>query len=384
MRILELVLAPTIGGAHTLAGHLATDWRAEGHEVDFLALDAPSMPAESVHLEDIFGATLAIARKGQHARFPIQQVSRLLGLLQYLKGHPPDVIHAHSLVPNLYGRIAALLQMRRIPVVITLHAAAWSDYPKYLVRVAENLLSPYTSAVVAVSAEIAAEHKRVFRRRVHNVVVIPNGVALPLMDCKAQAGRAPTKFLATSRISRIKDIATMIRGFDAFATSVEDVELVVAGPFDEPGYRTEILGLHQSLVNRDKIRLIGPRVDVASLIDWADAFVHTARWEGHPLSILEAAASGLPIVAAAIPGIQACIGPNAEYFQPGSHTDLSAALIRLHYDWPAVSSRARSLAPEIQTRFAMTTCARRYLELFSRVVQRRSLDLDLLGGGVTR
>jgi glycosyltransferase involved in cell wall biosynthesis len=368
MRILELILAPIEGGAHTLVDGLVRQWRSQGHEVDVLALDPAPTAIAARRSRELFGFDVPIVRPKTRLmnRFPIKQGSRLVGLRQAIASGNYDVIHAHCMQPNIYSRLAAVWNAGYPPVVVTMHSPEDADYQATRARVAERALANRTSAVIAVSNETANDYRRMFPAAASKVVVIPNGLPRNVTR-RTSFARSPTRFIALSRIHPQKDILTMIRGFDMFlGRSNVEGELAIAGGFDDPGYEDEVISKHTALANAARIKFLGSRSDVVELLDGSDVFVHTASREAHSVAILEAAAAALPIVASDLPAIRASLGSGAVYFRPGDAEALADALQRVTQRWPERTRLAESLAKDIVLRYSMQACAEAHLTVLER------------------
>jgi glycosyltransferase involved in cell wall biosynthesis len=233
------------------------------------------------------------------------------------------------------------------------------------------MLAGRTSAVIAVSAQTAREYGDMFAATAPKLVVIPNGIPRAVAPRIGFAAE-PTRFLALSRIHPQKDIETMIRGFDRFlAESSVSAELAIAGAFDVSDYETKVRLVHRDLAFRDRIRFLGSRNDVLDLLANSDVFVHTALFEAHSISILEAAAGALPIVASDLPSIRESIGSRAEYFRPGDAEGLSDALHRTVGSWPAPAQVAHELARVVNSRYSMLACANAHLEVIGAAARSR-------------
>ena len=84
----------------------------------------------------------------------------------------------------------------------------------------------------------------------------------------------------------------------------------------------------------DRVRLVGERRDVPELLAGADVFVLSSASEGMPVSVLEAMAAGLPVVASRVGGVPELVvdGETGLLVEPGDPDELAAALGRLLAD----------------------------------------------------
>jgi len=372
MRILELIIAPIEGGAHTLVASLTRQWRSQGHDVDVLALDPAPTALGATRSLELFGFDVPVLRSTRRLsdRFPLKQSLRLVCLRKAVARGHYDVIQAHCMQPNIYSRVASLGTTWFPPIVVTMHSPN-GDYGVVRTRIAERLLLNRAAAVITVSDGTADGFRDMFPNAAPKVVVIPNGMPREVTRRSAFAS-VPTRFLALSRVHPQKDIVTMIRGFDHFLRSPSVVgELAIAGGFDNPAYEAEVASTHRALASRDRIRFLGSRSDVVELLAASDVFVHTATSEAHSIAILEAAAAALPIVSSDLPSIRESIGSTAEYFPPGDAEGLARALQHVTEQWPQRTRLAVGLAEEVVSRYSMQACGEAHLAVLARAADER-------------
>jgi glycosyltransferase involved in cell wall biosynthesis len=106
-------------------------------------------------------------------------------------------------------------------------------------------------------------------------------------------------WLAVGRLAEAKGYGDMVAAFAMAVRDHPDARLLIAGVGSleqEIRAETRRLGIEAS------VRLLGLRSDVPALMQAADGFVMTSRWEGLPMVLLEAGASGLPVVATDVGG----------------------------------------------------------------------------------
>lgn len=369
MRIAQVVIAPLVGGAHSLVGALATAWREQGHAVDILAIDAaPSEESERVAAA-LFSGNVPVINT--HTRTPVKQINRILRLRRAVQMGRYDVVQTHTLIPNAYGRLA--FPRGRPPTVITIHSLG-SDYISFRATVAERLLAKSARRVVAVSVDAAAAYARAAGVPLNRVTVIPNGMTWK-PTVRERAEELPRVFLSTARLSPEKDIVTMLRGFDAFLGETHlEARLWIAGPSEDADYRRRVDAVRASLPHADSIEFLGARADVAHLLSQADVFVQTSLRETHSIALIEAAASGVPIVAssAAYAGLSPVVAEMSTRhptFEAGDARKFELALIDLLSRWHILRDDARLSSRRIADHFSFESCARAHLNVLESAVR---------------
>lgn len=142
--------------------------------------------------------------------------------------------------------------------------------------------------------------ERVPRDRVH---VIPNGIDLAQYRPRSEA-RPIRRIVMVANLRPEKAHEVLFAAAQVVLRRVPDLELVVAG--DGPR-RAELEALASSLGIGRHVRFLGHCDDVSRLLADCDAFVLTSRSEASPNAVLEAMASGLPVVASRVGGIRELI-----------------------------------------------------------------------------
>lgn len=370
MRILEVILKPAIGGAETLVAALTFEFEAAGHQVEVVALDPPASQEDADTLDVLMRrhvSSFATRRPPRAAR----QIIRAASSIRWLQRHRSDfdVLHAHSLIPNAYVRMAAAATFSRSAVVITLHSATY-DYGSRRVRVAERALSHWTKAIIAVSPALARDYCALVPSLSERVRIVPNGISASV-EARSSHAKLPRLFVATCRLVPTKDIATMLMGFAMYRSLCgRDVKLQIAGPASDEEYARALLALTSKLGLLDVVSFLGPRSDVPELLAGADAFLQTSLAEANSLSVVEAAAAGLPMVVSDLESIRASLGEVPLYFSPGDPHSLASALHSLDASWLSRTRIASAAAPEVAACYSMAACARAYLDVFLTVSQR--------------
>ena len=195
-----------------------------------------------------------------------------------------------------------------------------------------------------------------------NVVCVPNPVRLGA----APALRAPRNVvLFLGRIEDAKGTPELLRAFAALRGSVPGAQLVCAGSgeIEAAARQAEALGIGRA------VRFPG-WVGEAEKRAWlarASVFVLPSHAEGLPMSLLEAMAAGVPVVASAVGGIPDVVkhGVNGLLVAPGDELDLLRAMRRLLRD-PALAARLGAAGREtVRARHAPEQVLERLGEVYA-------------------
>jgi glycosyltransferase involved in cell wall biosynthesis len=321
-RILLLVTLSEVGGAQTYVASLLP------------ALAGPFEVAVAAHGS---GPLAAAARAAgarfielEHVRRPLSPWHDPLGLLELatiVRRERPDIVHVNSAKAAALGRAAAWLT--RVPIrIYTVHGWSYTAHTgasSALYLWAERLLRPMTTVTICVAE---SERRAGLEARTCDeatTVVIHNGVDLGRPTARG-SGAERCRLVTVGRLQAPKDTLTLVRALAELPRGACEAVIVGGGP-DRPAVESEARRLDLESV----VHLAGERNDVPELLAASDVFVLSSRSEGLPLSILEAMAAGLPVVATNVGGVPELVveGETGFLVPPGDPQALAGALERL-------------------------------------------------------
>ena len=307
-----------------------------------------------IRLQDDTGESLeGLADKVVWAPKALPDAVRLVG--RTFDDLGPDVVHAHSSFGGVWARLARIPKQR---IVYTPHCFAFERQdlgriPRALCWAAEATLARRTAVVAGVSPR-ELELARAMRRNQHTAY-IPNVARLPegLVRPHQQINTSLTVVTA-GRVGPQKDPAF----FAAVAAALTA---------HEPRPRVRWLGggdeRSEAALREAGVEVTGwiPRNHVLNQLSSADVYVHTAAWEGAPITVLEAASLGLPIVARRIPAL-AALGLDLLADTPQA---LAGLVLDLHD--PALHEQAIGGSQRLRSRHQPADQERALAELYTRV-----------------
>jgi glycosyltransferase involved in cell wall biosynthesis len=290
MRILQVCSAREIGGGEKHLADLSNSLARRGHDV-FAALipgsplvsDLPTVPAANI-IELTMRNALSLGSAVKLARFA--------------RANKVDLIHAH--VARDYPLAALAAGKANVPLVLTRHVL----FPLSKVH---RLTLRRTARVIAVSRAVADSLRAQNVFEPGKIMVIHNGIDVDRFVRGGDRDRAErTGFLVgmIGHLAPIKGQEEFIRAAAIICERRDDVSFVIAGE-DKSRSGENRAGL-EKLINdltlNEKVRLLGWARDVASLLSTFDLYVSPARSEPFGLSIVEAMAAGVPVIATASEG----------------------------------------------------------------------------------
>jgi glycosyltransferase involved in cell wall biosynthesis len=155
----------------------------------------------------------------------------------------------------------------------------------------------------------------------------------------------------------------------AAAAMLPDVRFLLAGEGPERGALEALAG---ELGVDDRVRFLGHRNDIPQLLAACDVMALPSSFEGLPVSVLEAMASGTAVVASNIGGVDEIVRDNVTglLVEPGDALALAAAIRRL-VDDPAEAARlAEAARTHVAREFSAATMARRVAAVYDDVLAR--------------
>jgi glycosyltransferase involved in cell wall biosynthesis len=363
LRVMYLTTASGVGGAEKQVHDLAVTMHARGWQVTAVSM----LPLADV-FADLPAAGIPTFTLGMtRGRPSLRAVWRLH---RFIRAERPHVLHCHMIHANLLGRLTHLLD--RQPVVIsTMHNQNQGGGWRRLAYRLTDRLSDRTTTVSRMALEAAVSQGLAPRSR---MLLMPNGVDVeayaPDRSARERIRRtlAPNGeflWLAVGRLTAAKDYANMVAAF-AHAADGESASsrLVIAG---EGPMARSVEALIEEAALGDRIRLLGPREDIPALMQAADGLVMSSAWEGLPLVLLEAGASGLPAVVTDVGGSRDVIveGVTGHVVPPRDAVALAGAMSRVE----GLSSEARrkmglAAREHVTSRFDLDAVAARWEALY--------------------
>ncbi|HME28169.1 MAG TPA: glycosyltransferase family 4 protein [Acetobacteraceae bacterium] len=309
--------------------------RARGHEVIGVCADGPFLDiprAEGFRIEPLKlerSASLAAHWRAFHA------------LVRLFRAERPDLVHAHMPISGFLARMAAW--WAGVPRIAYTGHGFWFNFPGSWPRSVVGFAMEWLAARVTGTFLTVSEAEARDARRLHihrGATAIGNGRdPARFRPDPAARQRVRATFGVPDEQAVVLAVSRLIwhKGYPELAVAmrmVPDAVLWVAGERLTSDRGPDMAALLRDAGLDERLWLLGYREDVPDLMAAADIFVLPSRFEGLPMSVIEAMLTGLPVVATDVRGPAEQVVPEVTglLVSPGDASALAAALQRLVAD----------------------------------------------------
>lgn len=355
LRVLHVAPQLSTGGLERLLVEFARHTDRQSCDLRFLALGRRGRPADEIE-----ACGWPVTTLGYTGGLRPAVVMRLA---QCFRRWRVDVVHTHNNPALVYAAPAARLAGVRT-VVHTRHGQSFGISPR--AQKVFKWAASLCSRVVCVSED---SRKLTLKAGLpdHKVVRLWNGIDLQRFAYSGPRKTGPV--LTVARISPVKDIATLLHATARALPHYPDFRLVVAGDGE---CLPEVRRLAQELRISGSVEFLGEVADVAGLLGQAALFVLPSLSEGVSLTLLEAMARGLPVVATRVGGTpEVVVEGETGFLVPSRNPEaLAAAMLRVLTAPCLGPALGRAGRTRVEQHFDSRKMVRDYEELYR--AERRS------------
>jgi glycosyltransferase involved in cell wall biosynthesis len=312
-KLLLLITKSETGGAQKVVYHIAANLPPD--QFDITAACAPG--GQLIDWLKNLPQKITVVEMPELKRnlSPANDIKAFQNLYRLMKRETFDIVHCHSSKAGILGRLAA--RAAGVPkILFTVHGWSINDYQSFPVRalytLAERLAGAVSTRIICVSQSDFNKGRDLHISSAPKMCVIYNGLPIPAF----QAGKL-REIINISKdapiigtVARLVDqknplfllaVAAEIIGGKTVNSTVPAPYFVIIG--DGP-LRPDC----ERFINKNnlggRVFLLGNRDDAAELIVDFDIFTLFSRWEGLPLTIIEAMLAELPVVASPVGGVE--------------------------------------------------------------------------------
>jgi glycosyltransferase involved in cell wall biosynthesis len=363
LRVMQVVLQLGPGGTERLVIEIVRSL-AQTVDMSVCCLDEPGAWAGELTSQGV-----PVVGLGRRPGFRPGLAYRLARLIKH---EGVNVLHCHHYSPFVYGQFAALLRPG-LRVVFTEHGRLSDDGPSPKRRLVNPWLGRLPHQIFAVSEDLR-RHMAGEGLPENRIEVVYNGIApgRPPTALEREAARTSLGIPGTEivlgtvgRLDSVKDLPTMIRALRSARSAGAQCRLVIVGDGPEA---SALRNLASALELGQAVQFTGYRADARTLMPAFDLYVNSSIHEGISLTILEAMAALLPVIATRVGGNPEVVvdGQTGVLVPPrdvSAFAQVVEDLCRAPQRWGTMGSLARA---RVLDSFGIDRMIARYLDSYSR------------------
>jgi glycosyltransferase involved in cell wall biosynthesis len=343
------------------------------------------------YLADQRGVNVTVVPSLGREISPLRDLLTIFTLWRIIRREKPDVVHTHTAKAGFVGRIAAWLA--RVPVIVhTYHGHVFSGYfgkrKTQLYIFLERLCARLTNVIITLSPALKHELVHVYRIAPEDrFEVVPLGfelepfAALKQDNQKESAFRKRHNIPTTDRLIGIVGRIVPIKNHVLFLSAATQVVLygkhlnVMFTIVGDGELRKAMEHTANILKIREYVVFAGWYQDVLPVYEALDVLVLCSDNEGLPVSLIEALAAGVPVIATRVGGVPDLLegGRLGRIVSPGNEMALAEA-IDAAIDDPFPGTSREAVQREILEKYSITNSAAKtdalYRDVYQRMVRR--------------
>jgi sugar transferase (PEP-CTERM/EpsH1 system associated) len=314
LRAVHVSFSLNVGGMEKLLTEFARHLDREAFDQHFVSLERGGQVADE--LESAGQKVSSLDKR------PGLRPATLVRLAKLLRRLQPDIVHTHNTAAFFYAVPAA--RLARVPAVVHTRHGQRNLATKRQNR-AFRFLSRFVDCMVCVSEDgrRLSIKEGIDPRKTRTIW---NGIDLARFSYSGPTPNGPAIIVA--RLVPEKDVETLVRATAIVAQERPDFRLNIVG---DGACKPSLEELAAQLGLSDCIRFLGEMHSIAELLARASVFILPSLTEGISLTLLEAMATGVPVVATNVGGNPEVVvdGETGLLVQPGSPALLANAMARV-------------------------------------------------------
>ena len=280
----------------------------------------------------------------------------------------PDLLHAHGV---LWGGVSAreISSKLDIPFVTTAHSTDFSRgrIESWQVQFVEETLQNANS-VIAVGPALADELVSYAEGR--DILVVPNVVDTDLFTLPPKSrSLVPFRFLLIAQLRPKKGVDILLRAFARAFSGQKNIRLEIGG---DGGQKNELEQLAASLGIAEQVQFLGSlsRTEVRNAMWRANTFVLSSYVETFGVVVIEAMATGLPVVATRSGGPEEIISSDTGWLtDTGDVEGLAEALVDAYSRWNEMNARAPEIRNEAVAKYGEKAVVEQLRGIYESVLE---------------
>ncbi len=306
LKIAHLINSLSIGGAEVFVQDLSLEQSKENH-VEIWSMFPPLDPVIGKEMKDVLNAqniTCRIIGETPNKN----RIQRIKQIRNYIYKFQPDVLNCHSEVGVALSIIASLGLKTKL--VETIHSTVLE-----FEKLHKNFIRYKVDKFVAISLKCRDIIENRLKVPPENIELIYNGINIEKFRASDRViNKTADSVVIIGRLESVKDHSSLFDAFNLLIKKLENANIKIPTLYiiGDGTIKNELEIKVRNLNLENYIKFLGSRSDIPDILLKSDCFVLPSKWEGLSIALLEAIASGIPVVATNV-------GSNYEIIEDGKN-----------------------------------------------------------------
>jgi glycosyltransferase involved in cell wall biosynthesis len=294
-------------------------------------------------------------------------------LARIIKKRDVKLIHSHRYKENILA-LCAKLVMPNIGLISTLHGMpeifGKADNQKYRLIMAINYfcLSRYFTKIICVSKEMRSKILRLTKIKQNKLLTIHNGIEINSINHDFSEKKNDEYCIGSAgRIFSVKDFPLMVDIANIFFKEYNNAKFLIAG--NGPEIHDIKKRIKKYSIDKSFL-LLGHVENIKNFYRMLNVYINTSKHEGIPISVLEAMANGVPVIAPKTGGLVEIVRNGVDGFliEGRNPEDYAMKCLELVINQDLLRAMGIAARQRVSEKFSQQAMTDNYLKLYERVL----------------
>jgi len=359
IRVLQIINSLHAGGAESLLKNYVLQMRKNGK----MQMEICVLYSNGIFKKEIKNKGISIWDLGLKFKYDLRGIIKLISLIKRGKY---SIVHVHLFPANLFGSLASLFLPKNIKFIFSEHNVYNRRRSFKIFKILDTFIYSRYYKIICVSKQVQVTLVEWLPNLQRKSVVIPNAVPVP--DLFNWSPVKEYDILFVGRLTKAKGVDILIKAIKILKEKYQKeikADIVGKGYLEE-----ELKELVIKLGIEKEIEFLGVRRDIEKLMKSTKLFVLPSRWEGLPLTILEAMSSGAGIIATKVGGIPEIIqnGKEGILISPEDSETLAGAIAELLKDRELRVKLGVNAYKKVKEKYSMEVYTKNIVEFYKSLI----------------
>jgi len=363
IRVLHVINSLHAGGAEVLLKNFTLQLKDHINKYNGLNIEVAILYSEDIFEEDIEKAGVPIWKLGLNFKYDLRGIIKLISLIKRGKY---NIVHVHLFPANLFVSLASFFLPKNIKFIFNEHSVYNRRRSFKIFKILDTFIYSRYCKIICVSKQVQVALTEWLPNLQRKSVVISNAVPVPDLSNRSSVKKYDVLFLG--RLTKAKGVDILLKAIKIIKEKYQkEIKAVIVGK----GYlEEELKGLVMELEIKKEVEFLGVRKDIEKLMKSTKLFVLPSRWEGLPLTILEAMSSGAGIIATKVGGIPEVIqsGKEGILISPEDPEALARVITELLKDRELREKLGINAYKKVKEKYSIEVYSKNMLEFYKSLI----------------